>query len=145
MGESAAAREQIDLSLPGVERTIGTRHLIRQTYEELERIFLSIGFTVVEAPDGTEALAAFEKTPDEFGMLLTDVMMPKMGGRELAMKVMELRPDLPVVFMSGFLRDPEVLRMVNDRRVRFLSKPFDIDALVTTIKSEMGGVEADVA
>ena len=49
--DSAAAREKIDLSLPGVERAIGTRHLIRQTYEELERIFLSIGFSVVEGPE----------------------------------------------------------------------------------------------
>ncbi|MGA9885809.1 MAG: phenylalanine--tRNA ligase subunit alpha [Candidatus Acidiferrales bacterium] len=40
-----------DLSLPGVERTIGTRHLIRQTYEDLQRIFLSIGFSVVEGPE----------------------------------------------------------------------------------------------
>src|ERR1017187_10374069 len=45
------SRDQIDLSLPGVERAIGTRHLIRQTYEELERIFLSIGFSVVEGPE----------------------------------------------------------------------------------------------
>jgi phenylalanyl-tRNA synthetase alpha chain len=49
--QSASARDQIDLSLPGVERAIGTRHLIRQTYEELERIFLSIGFRVVEGPE----------------------------------------------------------------------------------------------
>jgi phenylalanyl-tRNA synthetase alpha chain len=49
--QSAAARDQIDLSLPGVERAMGTRHLIRQTYEELERIFLSIGFRVVEGPE----------------------------------------------------------------------------------------------
>ena len=45
------AREQIDLSLPSIERPIGTRHLIRQTYEELQRIFLSIGFSVVEGPE----------------------------------------------------------------------------------------------
>jgi phenylalanyl-tRNA synthetase alpha chain len=49
--QSAQAREQIDLSLPGIERAIGTRHLIRQTFEELERIFLSIGFSVVEGPE----------------------------------------------------------------------------------------------
>ena len=47
--ESAAlARERVDLSLPGVIRPIGSRHLIRQTFEEIERIFLSLGFTVVE-------------------------------------------------------------------------------------------------
>ena len=49
--QAAQARAQIDLSLPGVERPIGTRHLIRQTFEELERIFLSIGFSVVEGPE----------------------------------------------------------------------------------------------
>jgi phenylalanyl-tRNA synthetase alpha chain len=45
------AHDQIDLSLPGRERPIGTHHLIRQTYEELQRIFLSIGFSVVEGPE----------------------------------------------------------------------------------------------
>jgi len=49
--QSSAARDRIDLSLPGVERPIGTAHIIRQTYEELERIFLSIGFSVVEGPE----------------------------------------------------------------------------------------------
>lgn len=48
---AAAARDRIDLSLPGIERAIGARHLIRQTYEELVRIFMSIGFSVVEGPE----------------------------------------------------------------------------------------------
>jgi phenylalanyl-tRNA synthetase alpha chain len=45
---AALARERVDLSLPGVVRPIGSRHLVRQTFEEIERIFLSLGFTVVE-------------------------------------------------------------------------------------------------
>jgi phenylalanyl-tRNA synthetase alpha chain len=49
--DAATARERIDLSLPGIERAIGTRHLIRQTSEELQRIFLSIGFSVVQGPE----------------------------------------------------------------------------------------------
>jgi len=49
--QSTPAREKIDLSLPGIQRPIGTRHLVRQTYEELFRIFLSIGFSVVEGPE----------------------------------------------------------------------------------------------
>src|SRR5712691_1407651 len=47
----AAVDERRDLSLPGVERPIGSRHLIRQTFEEIERIFLSLGYTVVEGPE----------------------------------------------------------------------------------------------
>jgi phenylalanyl-tRNA synthetase alpha chain len=49
--QSALARDKIDLSLPGIERTIGTRHLIRQTYDELLRIFTAIGFSVVAGPE----------------------------------------------------------------------------------------------
>src|SRR6266849_8211123 len=49
--QSTPAREKIDLSLPGIQRPIGTRHLVRQAYEELFRIFLSIGFSVVEGPE----------------------------------------------------------------------------------------------
>src|SRR5229473_8701675 len=49
--QTAAARERVDLSLPGVARPIGSRHLVRQVQEEIERIFLSIGFSVVEGPE----------------------------------------------------------------------------------------------
>ncbi|MFY9583354.1 MAG: phenylalanine--tRNA ligase subunit alpha [Candidatus Acidiferrales bacterium] len=48
---TALQRQHLDLSLPGVERPIGSRHLIRQTFEEIERIFLSLGYTVVEGPE----------------------------------------------------------------------------------------------
>ena len=48
---AAVARERVDLSLPGVMRRVGTRHLIRQTFEEIQRIFLSLGFTVVEGAE----------------------------------------------------------------------------------------------
>jgi phenylalanyl-tRNA synthetase alpha chain len=49
--ESAAAKERVDLSLPGVVRAIGSRHLIRQVFQEIEDIFVSIGFSVVEGPE----------------------------------------------------------------------------------------------
>jgi phenylalanyl-tRNA synthetase alpha chain len=49
--QAALARERVDLSLPGVVRPIGSRHLLRQTFTEIERIFLSLGFSVVEGPE----------------------------------------------------------------------------------------------
>jgi len=49
--QAANARDRVDLSLPGVQRPIGSRHPLRQTFEEIERIFLSIGYTVVEGPE----------------------------------------------------------------------------------------------
>jgi phenylalanyl-tRNA synthetase alpha chain len=50
-GQAAAARDRVDLSLPGIERPVGSRHPLRQTFEEIERIFLAIGYTVVEGPE----------------------------------------------------------------------------------------------
>ena len=50
-GQSAGARDRLDLSLPGVQRPVGSRHPLHQTFEEIERIFLSIGYTVVEGPE----------------------------------------------------------------------------------------------
>jgi phenylalanyl-tRNA synthetase alpha chain len=49
--QAAAARDRIDLSLPGVERPLGSSHVIQQTFDELQRIFLSIGFSVVQGPE----------------------------------------------------------------------------------------------
>src|SRR5580704_13544267 len=49
--QTASARDKIDLSLPGIERAYGTRHLIRQTFEELQQIFIAIGFSVVQGPE----------------------------------------------------------------------------------------------
>ncbi len=49
--QTASARDKIDLSLPGIERPYGTRHLIRQTFEELQQIFIAIGFSVVQGPE----------------------------------------------------------------------------------------------
>jgi len=50
-GQAADARDRLDFSLPGVERPVGSRHPLHQTFEEIERIFLSIGYTVVEGPE----------------------------------------------------------------------------------------------
>ncbi|MGC1105420.1 MAG: phenylalanine--tRNA ligase subunit alpha [Candidatus Acidiferrales bacterium] len=58
--EVTSARDQIDLSLPGVTRRLGTEHLVRQTYKELYRIFSSIGFSVVEGPEIETAYYNFE-------------------------------------------------------------------------------------
>jgi phenylalanyl-tRNA synthetase alpha chain len=59
-GDAAAARGRVDLSLPGVQRPVGSRHPLRQTFDEIERIFLSIGYTVVEGPEIEKPYYNFE-------------------------------------------------------------------------------------
>jgi two-component system, cell cycle sensor histidine kinase and response regulator CckA len=59
------------------------------------------GYSVLQAADGVEALSLLESQGDRIQLVLTDVVMPRMSGKELARRLSEMRPDLPVLFMSG--------------------------------------------
>jgi CheY-like chemotaxis protein len=89
------------------------------------RVLAMEGYTVVEASDGVEALDRWQ-SEGGLDVVLTDVVMPRMGGRILAERLRAMRPDLPVVFMSGYAEDsmPSAL---------FLEKPFGADAMATVV------------
>ena len=97
---------------------------------ELASAFLqSAGYTVLTARDGTEALSIAERSEDPVHLLLTDVVMPKMRGPELAKRLKDLRNSLSIIYMSGYL---EYNRGNEDflEEGFFLQKPFSRDALV---------------
>jgi CheY-like chemotaxis protein len=89
----------------------------------------SAGYTVLTAKDGKEALAIAERSEEQIHLLLTDVVMPKMRGPELAKRLKGLRTSLKVVYMSGYL---EYNRGNEDflEEGFFLQKPFSRDTLV---------------
>ena len=67
-------------------------------------------------------------------MLLTDVVMPEMGGGELAERLCAIRPDMRVVFMSGYTRDTVVRRGVLAHRAGYLQKPFSPEAVARAVR-----------
>ena len=91
------------------------------------------GFDTLEAGDGSEALAIWNAHAEEIRLVLTDVLMPHMDGRELALRVRSERPDIRVVFMSGYSEDP-VLEELGYEWTFFLSKPFTPLALTSKIR-----------
>jgi two-component system, cell cycle sensor histidine kinase and response regulator CckA len=94
------------------------------------------GYRVIEACDGEEALAlCATQRPD---MLLTDVVMPKMSGTELAARVRSAQPHVRVLFMSGYSN--EVLSWPSESRqdAGFIQKPFTIDALTSKVRDILG-------
>ena len=101
----------------------------------LSRVLRQGGHRVVEASGGQEAISLFRRDPADVGVLITDVVMPGMDGRELARVLQEDRPDLPVLFMSGHLREQEKL---HQRAESFLRKPFSPDELL----SKLDGIRA---
>jgi two-component system, cell cycle sensor histidine kinase and response regulator CckA len=93
------------------------------------RLLASQGYTPIEARNGHEALALVRAGRGQVQLVLTDVVMPELGGAEFARRLAELQPDLPVLFMSGFTDDEVVRRGLLEPGAPFLQKPFDAAAL----------------
>ena len=114
--------------------------LYAEDEEELKDLtveFLSSkGFKVLPASDGEEALEVFSKNADAIGVVLTDVVMPKMDGKALFDKVREVDPEMGVVFVSGYSRkelskDGGVL----PANTKFFSKPVNMDVVESSLVS----------
>ena len=98
------------------------------------RVLGDHGYSVVEARHGEEALAMSELHKGPIHLLLTDVVMPKMSGRQLAQNLERLRPDIPVLYMSGYTDDAVVRHGVQESKVPFLQKTFVPDDLVLMVR-----------
>src|SRR6185369_12664137 len=82
------------------------------------------GYTILEAAHGHEALAIARQQRGLIDLLLTDVVMPQMSGRELAQELSQARRQMKVLFMSGYTDDAVVRHGLLMARVEFLAKPF---------------------
>jgi two-component system cell cycle sensor histidine kinase/response regulator CckA len=107
----------------------------------VRNFLLGDGYTVLEADNGHAALEVLTRTGATVDLVLTDIMMPQMGGPELASRVAELLPDLPVIFMSGYTDQPVPLR--NGVPAPFLSKPFTASVLLESVRLALGRNETD--
>jgi len=100
----------------------------------LARLLRMSGFAVIEAADGIEALQLFSSPDGVPDLLISDVVMPRMGGLELAVELRLLHPQLPVLFISGYtdnlFLESEELR----HGTSFLAKPFPPQALIGKVK-----------
>ena len=87
-----------------------------------------LGYTVIHASSGARALEMLDAHP-EVTLLFTDIVMPDMGGRQLADQALTKRSDLKVLFTTGYTRNAAVHNGVLAPGVNFLSKPFTLDQL----------------
>jgi signal transduction histidine kinase/sensor domain CHASE-containing protein/CheY-like chemotaxis protein len=111
-----------------------------QSVRELVRGYLcDSGYTVLEAPDGTEALKVASAHDGTIHMLITDVVMPHLSGPELAAQIGALRPELKVLFVSGYTDDTVFRHGVLEGGVAYLQKPFNLKALAHKIREVLSG------
>lgn len=110
-----------------VEDEEAVRSLVRDT-------LVAHGYKVFEAIDGVQALTLLRQNSDPIDLLLTDVVMPKMNGRELARRLSETRPEIRTLYMSGYTDSAIVHNGILDSNIYFLQKPFTPNGLAQKVR-----------
>ncbi len=107
------------------------------------KILRRFGYRIDQANGGRPALDLLESMPAPPDLLLSDIVMPGMNGRQLAEEVQSRHPDLPVLFMSAYTEDEVILHGIRVAEVNFLPKPFTLDGLADAVRKVLA--EADAA
>jgi hypothetical protein len=113
----------------------GVRELVKQTLEQL-------GYRVLEAADGYEALRVVEQHPGHIHLLLTDVIMPLMNGHELATRLRSVRPGTKVLYMSGYADDVLAFHGIDRPETAFVQKPFTASELAGKVEKLLSAERA---
>jgi two-component system, cell cycle sensor histidine kinase and response regulator CckA len=118
----------------------GTETILLVEDEEMLRKFArqtlkGYGYHILEASGGDEAIAISRQYEREIQLLLTDVIMPGMNGRELSSRLLKTWPKLRVLFMSGYTDDAIVHQGVLDESANFIQKPFPPDSLAQKVRA----------
>jgi two-component system, cell cycle sensor histidine kinase and response regulator CckA len=133
---------------PPATRTGGTETIIVVEDEDAvrilaKRILRAAGYTVLAAASGGEALVACESHKGDIHLVLTDVVMPLMGGQALVQRLAKVRPKIKILYMSGYTNDAIVHHGVLDPGTHFIGKPFSAAKLTTKVREvlDSGGNE----
>lgn len=110
----------------------GLRDLVCRTLQ-------SEGYNTLEAVHGADALRVMETAPQPVNLVVTDVVMPGMDGRELGRRLSQRWPDLPILYISAYDVNDIFRRGSPHSSAPFLQKPFQLEELVTTVRDLLLG------
>jgi signal transduction histidine kinase/ActR/RegA family two-component response regulator len=132
---------------PAIGDVTGTAAEVVLVVEDEDRVrqfaveaLRELGYTVLHADGAAEAMAKLKAAP-EVSLLLTDIVMPDRSGRELAEDAVRLKPNLSVLYMTGFSRNAVVHNGTLDPGVNFLAKPFTLDQLGAKVREVLNAAE----
>ena len=114
-----------------VEDEDSVRQLVRDT-------LAAKGYCVLEAENGEAGIAAATAHQGNIDLVITDVVMPGMGGRELVKQVVKLRPTMKVLYLSGYTEDSIISEGTIESGAAFLQKPFTLQNLSRKVREVLG-------
>ena len=92
------------------------------------------GYSVLIAEGGPEAVELFRSHADEISLVMLDVVMPRLGGRQVRDRIHEIDPDVKVLFSSGYSSNAARTRFVADENVQLIHKPYGDDELLRRVR-----------
>ena len=142
--EEAALPETPKEAPPAAHDLTGTATILLVEDEEAVRAFAaraltSRGYTVHEASTGTEALQVMAETGGDIDLVVSDVVMPELDGPSLLRELRKTRPDLKIIFVSGYAEEAFSKNLPENEKFHFLAKPFSLKQLATTVKQVLAG------
>jgi two-component system, cell cycle sensor histidine kinase and response regulator CckA len=128
---------------PGVPRGNGEKILVVEDSDMVRRVTCDmlrrLGYRVLSAADGEHCFEVDGAHPERIDLLLTDVILPRMNGKEVATRMCARRPGLPVLYMSGYAADVIVHDGAIDEGVNFIQKPFSLEILARKVRDVLDG------
>ncbi len=103
-------------------------------------VLTDLGYNVIQAKDGTEALQISQQKSKSIDLLVTDIMMPGLNGKELADRLWKENGDLKVIFISGYTNNVIVNRGIIDPGITFIQKPFSAKTLSIRVREVLDGI-----
>ncbi len=133
--EDELAQIPVEASRPGR----GSEHILLVEDEDAvrsvaARVLLNQGYTVVQAHNGEEALSLLSELGESIDLVLTDVVMPDMGGVALAEKLKAQRPELRLLYMSGYSESDKLQPGIGNFQIPLLQKPFSAESLILKVR-----------
>ena len=108
-------------------------------------LLITNGYEVLEASNGAEGLELAEQNSADIDLLLSDMLLPELSGYDLAVKVLELRPQIKILFMTGYVEGDIVQRSMSELNASFIDKPFQPSVLVAQVQQAIGAARREVA
>jgi DNA-binding NtrC family response regulator len=122
------------VKLPGGNETILIVDDHETIWDFLIEALQELGYSVLLAENGLDAVEIYENNPHEIDMVLLDMIMPKQGGHQTFFKIRQLDPEAKVLLSSGFVSEEEVQDLINQGAVGFLAKPHRIQDMALEIR-----------
>jgi len=107
---------------------------------ELSEKFLGMfGYTIITAVDGRDALAKFRENRDKIDLVILDIIMPKMNGKDAFDEMRKINPNVKAIFISGYTGEIIHKRGLLDQTLVFVSKPLNLKRLLVKVREVLGG------